>query len=196
MADLSSRIAFEASALQKFVDTGAGDGTYALYGVQYQLIARPSATFTRPADTTAYTSGDLVANNVTAGSVTPMSFAVADSQRPNSGGRIRRASLRKTGTGISNASFRLHLYTASPTPANGDNDAWSTNKAANYIGYFDFAAASQIAFTDGAACNAVPAVGSELNFTSDTLYGLLEARGAYTPISGEVFTPELEVWRN
>jgi hypothetical protein len=196
MADLTSRIAFEASALQKYIDTLAGDGSYAEYCVQYQLIARISATFTRPSDTTPYASGDLVANSVTAGSVVPMTFALADSQRPGSGGRIRRCRLRKTGTGISNASFRLHLYSLSPTPSNGDNGAWLTNKAANYVGYFDFAAASQLAFTDGAACNAIPAVGEEINFTADTYYGLLEARGAYTPISGEVFTPELEVWRN
>jgi hypothetical protein len=40
-------------------------------------IAVVSASFTRPADTNAYAAGDLVANSVTAGSVIPMTFAVA-----------------------------------------------------------------------------------------------------------------------
>jgi hypothetical protein len=39
--------------------------------------ALSSANFTRPADTTAYASGDLVANSTTAGSVVAMSFASA-----------------------------------------------------------------------------------------------------------------------
>lgn len=93
------------------------------------LTIRPSASFVRPADTTAYAVGDLVANNTSAGSVTPMSFTVG--RDADSGGMIRRIRLRKTGTSVSNALFRLHLYSASPTPSNGDNGAWLTNQAAS-----------------------------------------------------------------
>ena len=39
-----------------------------------------TATLTRPADTTAYASGDLVANSTTAGSVTPLTFNAGASQ--------------------------------------------------------------------------------------------------------------------
>lgn len=154
--------------------------------------ARVSANFVRPADTTAYASGDLVANSTTAGSVTPMSFAVA--REAGLGGMIRRARIRKTGTGVTNALFRLHLYSSSPTPSNGDNGAWLTNQAANYIGAIDISVDK--AFTDGAAGNGVPGVGSEINFTSDTIYGLLEVRGAYAPASGETFTVSLEALQN
>ena len=157
--------------------------------------ALASANFTRPADTTAYASGDLVANSTTAGSVTPMQFTVA---RVAAGsGMIRRARLRKTGTGVTNASFRLHLYTASPTPANGDNGAWSTNQAANYLGALDVTVDK--AFTDGAAGNGVPSSGSEINFalsSGQLVFGLLEARGAYAPANAEVFTLSLEVLQN
>jgi hypothetical protein len=41
------------------------------------------------------------------------------------------------------------MYQASPTAANGDNGAWSTDKAANYLGNIDVTA--MLAFTDGAA---------------------------------------------
>lgn len=39
-------------------------------------IARVTATFSRPADNTAYASGDIIANSGTAASVVPLEFAV------------------------------------------------------------------------------------------------------------------------
>jgi hypothetical protein len=156
------------------------------------FTTRPTATVTRPADTTAYASGDLVANSTTAGSVTPMSFTV--SRGTATGGMVRRCRIRTSSTSITNATFRLHLYAASPTCTNGDNGAWLTDNATNYVGSLDVTIDK--AFSDGAAGNGVPSVGNEINFTSTTYYGLLEARAAYTPTSGEVFTVELEVIQN
>jgi len=179
--------------------TGAGAeltaGTAADPNVSVGLTALVAVSFTRPPDTTAYASADLVANSTTAGSVAPMQFSVAR----NSGGTgmIRRARLRKTGTSTTNASFRLHLYSASPTPSNGDNGAWLTNLAASYIGSIDIICDK--AFTDGASGNGVPSVGSEINFDLSSgliIYGLLEVRAAYTPANAEVFTLELEVLQN
>lgn len=156
---------------------------------------RATATFTRPADTTAYASGDLVANSTTAGSVTPMSFAIG--RFAGGSGMIRRARIRKSGTSVTNASFRIHLYNVSPTPSNGDNGAWLTNQAANYMGAIDVSV--NTAFTDGAAGNGVPNIGSEINFaisSGTTVFGLLAATAAYTPASGESFSVELEVIQN
>lgn len=156
---------------------------------------KPTATFSRPADTTAYASGDLVANSTTAGSVVPLSWSVA---RVTAGsGMIRRARFRKTNTVLTNASFRLHLYTSAPTPSNGDNGVWLTDQSATYLGAIDVTFAK--AFTDGCAENGVPNTGSEINFalaSGQTIYGLLEARAAYTPTSGETFTVDLEVLQN
>jgi hypothetical protein len=146
-----------------------------------------SASFTRPADVTAYASGDLVANSTTAGSVVPM--AITAGQVANASFQVRRVRIRKSGTSTTNASFRLHLYNASPTPANGDNGAWSTNQAANYLGAIDVTVDK--AFTDGAAGQAT----TEIN-AKGALYGLLEARGAYTPASAEAFTVSLEVMQD
>ena len=156
------------------------------------MISVIVASFTRPADTTQYASGDLVANSTTAGSVVPMRFDVNDT---GMGGMVRRVRIRKSGTSVTSASFRLHLYTTSSiTCANGDNGAWSTNQAVNYVGAFDVTV--DRAFTDGAAGNGVPMAGSEINLGLNTYYGLLEARGTYTPANGEVFTVDLEVIRN
>lgn len=155
-------------------------------------ISIVSATFTRPADTTAYASGDLVANSTTAGNVVPMTFPLSDIGR---GGMIRRCRIRKSGTSVTSSSFRLHLYTtASITCANGDNGAWSTNQAINYVGAFDVTV--DRAFTDGASGNGIPVTGYEINFGLNNYYGLLEARGTYTPASAEVFTVELEVLKD
>ena len=159
------------------------------------ITERASATFTRPADTTAYASGDLVANSTTPGSVTPMEFTVARGELGS--GMIRRARIRKSDTGITNANFRLHLYNTSPTPSNGDNGAWLSNKSADYVGAIDITV--DRVFTDGAAGNGVPISGAEINFrlpSGPNIYGLLEARGAYTPASAESFTVELEVLQN
>lgn len=157
--------------------------------------AIPSASFTRPNDTTAYAIGDLVANSTTAGSVVPLQLTIA---RVDGGsGMLRKLRLRKSGASLTNASFRVHLYRVSPTPANGDNGAWSTNQAANYMGAFDVT--MDAAFTDGASGNGAPRVGSEVNFklpSGRVVFALIEARAAYTPIANEVFTVEAEDLQN
>lgn len=156
----------------------------------------PSDSFTRPANTTAYESGDLVANNATAGSVVALEWR---SVRDEGGsGMIRRAAVRKSGTSTTNASFRVHFYTADPTCANGDNGAWSTDNYDAYLGFIDVTVDK--AFTDGAAGHGSPTNGSEINFDlaagNATIYGLIEATAAYTPSSAEVFNVQLEVLQN
>lgn len=161
---------------------------------QFGYSSRVSASFTRPANTTAYASGQLVANSTTAGSVTPL---VLQAARVNGGsGRLLRANLLKSGTSVTNASFRVHVYKTLPTPANGDGGAWSTTQS-NYLGAFDVVVDK--AFTDGAAGNGIPLVGTAIVFdtvTGANLYGLVEARAAYTPASAEVFTVTLEALPN
>ena len=156
-----------------------------------------SANFTRPADTTAYASGDLVANSTTAASVAAMQFSKATDWE---GGQfyIRKVRIKKSAVGVTNCALRLHLYSTNPcttAPTNGDNGAWVT-KIAGYIGAFDVTVDK--VFSDGAQGVGVPTTGVESSGQCDAgsqiLYGLLEARGAYTPASAEVFTVELEVY--
>jgi hypothetical protein len=144
-----------------------------------------SSTITRPNDTTAYASGDLVANSTTAGSVTPFSFTVDR-------GAIRRVIVRKSSVSVTNTSFRVHFYrNITITCANGDNGAWSTDQVANYLGFIDVT--QDKAFTDGAF--GIAAFTHELHHAlgmGDTLKALLEARAAYTPTAQETITLELE----
>ena len=160
------------------------------------VIANPSSNFTRPADTTAYAVGDLVANSTTNTSVTPLSWTIT---RVAAGSvMIRRIRLKKSGTSTTNASFRLHLYRTTPaTITNGDNGAWSTTYS-DYIGAFDVTC--DRAFTDAAhGSSGNPLNGTDICLklaSGSTIYGLLEARAAYTPGNAEVFTVELEAVQN
>lgn len=163
------------------------------------LMILQTANFTRPANTTAYASGQLVANSTTAASVVALSFPA--SGRSSTGypasGMVRRARLKKSGTSTTNASFRLHLYGADPALStgitNGDGGAWLT-KHATYLGSIDITV--DRAFSDSASGNGAPAVGGEINFDTQAIWGLLEARGVYTPVSAEVFTVSLEILQN
>ena len=155
-------------------------------------IGNPLASFTRPADTTAYASGDLVANSTTAGSVVPLSIPLTNSFAVGCF-RLTRARITKSGTSATNANFRIHFYETSPTPANGDNGAWSTDQAVHWLGNIDVTA--MLAFTDGCTGIGSATAGSEMFIrmaAGKTLYALLEAKAAYTPVSGEVFTVTIE----
>ncbi len=145
------------------------------------------ASFSRPADTTAYASGDLVANSATAGSVTPLTIANATAGAGYSAS-VKRVCLRKSDSSATNASFRVHLFTVSPTVGGGDNAAISiATGSAGYRGSVDVT--SMQAITDGAFGFA----SADIAVKNQTLYALLEARGAYTPASGETFYLSLEV---
>lgn len=156
------------------------------------LLSVISSSFTRPADTVAYAIGDLIANSTTAGSVVPMSFPLTGISGTGQT-IVLRTRLSKTNTSPANASFRLHLYEAAPIVANGDNGAWSTSKAANYLGNIDVA--SMFGFTDGCTGYGAAAAGAEMRMrlsAGTTLFGLLEARAAYTPGNAKSFTAYLE----
>lgn len=154
------------------------------------------AAFARPADTTQYAIGDLVADTTTAGEVVPLAFAGGPAL-------VRRAMLTKDDDDTTSASFRLHLFASDPVasaPENGDNGALSLNTGiAAYLGSLDFAfgTAPDIYATAGNVAIGVPLQGSEIFVPAsvNTLYGLVEARGAYTPASGETFSATLELLR-
>lgn len=155
----------------------------------------PTASFTRPANVTAYAAGNLVANSTTAASVVAMKFPVDACQGR---GKVRRAEITKSNTSLTNAQFQLHLYSIAPTGiANGDGGAWSTNKA-GWVGSLSLGAAMKNAFVDGAGDTMTPDAGVEINFSDiagpgAVLYGLLVAKAAYTPASAEVFAVTLEI---
>ena len=151
-------------------------------------LIRVSDSFTRPANTTPYSDLDLVANSATAGSVSPLSFNIGES-----GGFLQGIRLSKSGVTATNATFSVHLYGASPTVANGDNGALSTNVSSKIA---EVELAIMVAYTDDAAsitwAGGTP-LPEKIPLPHGIVYALIEADAAYTPASAEVFTLELTV---
>jgi len=158
----------------------------------YRKIA--SASFNRPANVTAYADGDLVANNVTAGQVVAAAIAVA--RIPGGKGAVKRLRLAKSGTDVTNASFKVHLFTQAPTVANGDNGAFGVTNglARGYLG--SVSVTVDRALGDGAFGAADCDIMFDAAANSSNLFALVAAAGAYTPASAETFTVTLEVERD
>jgi hypothetical protein len=80
-------------------------------------------------------------------------------------------------------------------PANGDNGAYVPANMAGYLGTLETTAI--FAFGDGAALIGTPYMGNSIPFApasgTQNIFALIEARAAYTPTSGEVFTLSLDV---
>ena len=150
--------------------------------MQVSYVIAP--TFTRPNDATAYADGDLVANSTTAGSVVPLKFGIPWKRSCI----IRGASIRKSdGADVVNATFTLHLFRNTPVVANGDNGALSTDYAEK-LG--SIAVGAQTGYTDDGY-----SISFAGNFYVDAIdrfvYGLLEAKGVYTPAALETFVVTL-----
>jgi hypothetical protein len=143
-------------------------------------------TLTRPADTTAYSVNDAVTNATSSASAIEFASAV----RVSAGsGVIVNWMLTKSTTTTTNATFRLWLYKSSPSSVPNDNAAFSqlwANRSAR-IGYVDFTTA--IAGSDCVDYFGVPVFTQQIvKLGSGTsLYGILQALGAYAPGNAEQF---------
>lgn len=171
-------------------------------------------TFTRFADTAVYAAGDIVANSTTAASVVPLRFPAL--RTPNGSGIITGGRIIKSDDDLVSASFRLWIFTKQPFAAAGypaDNTALTLTYAAmqSFVGMLDFttfidAGSANVAVANPTRnvmpYNASRAARSATNdpytvggvtFTGQSLlYGVLEARAAYTPGSSEQFTVWLD----
>lgn len=160
---------------------------------------RVSSEFTRPANTTAYTVGDMVSADAAA--TTPnLSFASCASDIAGSG-YIVGARVRTDKKDMA-AALRLWIFSASDATVVGDNVAgqilWANR--AKVVGYIDLP-------TSGTGADSTNSTGAfaqnfdvRIPFTcgaaSQALYGVLEARTAFTPASGQGFYVELAIDQN
>ena len=164
------------------------------------IVQAASSTITRPADTTAYTSGDLVANSVTAGSVAALQFTTL-ARTSGGGGEVTGVTIQKSTNVITNVALRVHLFDTIPTfTSAGDNSAISSVVVAadkGYLGYVDittFVAFSDVAWGSGAVDNSRGSLAYKA--TAQIIYGIVEARGAFAPGNAEVFTIRLHARQN
>lgn len=156
----------------------------------------PSSVLTRPANTTAYTQGNLIASSTTAGSVTVPSFTAAGASAGSGSLRAARILTNKT-SGWGAVPLFVEFWQAAPTVTNGDGGAYAiATGAANWLGSMTFAGLVQVA--DGAYCAAVPDVGGSVDFalaSGTVIYWTLQYIGtaSLTPASGQTITliPEI-----
>lgn len=139
-----------------------------------------SSNFNRPSNTTAYAVGDSVSDNTTAGSVTPLSWAI-----PASAAAIRRIRVRKSDQTVATPTLRLYLFESSPTVGSGDNAAFAQALAA-CIGYVD------VDVINAGSDDAVGWTDCDIPVVAATMYGLLTTLSVFTPASAETFT--VTVW--
>lgn len=150
----------------------------------------PTSTLTMPAATTAYTAGQLIANNATAGSVVVPSFAIANAAGAALIPRLRLATNDSTSTAWGAQTVQVDLWSAAPTFTNGDRGAFlpATGTGTHYGSYSCTISAE---YGDGAFSECIPLVGnfSLVKIASGTsIFWTLQA------ISGSGVTGASKVW--
>lgn len=170
-------------------------------------------TFTRPADTTAYANGDLVANNTTAASVVPLDFLSGGNFLDTRAGWLRRAvvSLRGAGISATNGTFNLDLFRYRPAVANGDNGAYAPIAGPGLLGpdWICRLSGALVVATANEAYGSLQPGGANNQFDvairldrpasnapfgpTDGLFGLLSAGAAWTPVASATVSVRLEL---
>lgn len=149
-----------------------------LQGLANRAISAAFSTLTRPANTTAYTAGDSISDNATAGSVTALTATVSDTNDDPI--FLSEILISSTDTGLAGKRVRAYVYNANPTSSSGvsggDNAAFS-NKKAGYIG--SFSGRLEAGFSDGTVGRLVPSFQLSTD-TTDT---------AGSPANGFIVTP-------
>jgi hypothetical protein len=156
-------------------------------------ITNPTSMLTRSANVTAYATGQLVANNTTAGSVVVPSFVIATS----AGGAIipRLRLLTNASTGWNGVNFSINLWRAAPTYTNGDGGAYSpATGSAGWLANFLISGMTQ--FGDGAVGSGSIATANEMTIklpSGTAIFWDLQILSTATPISGQTFTLTAEL---
>jgi hypothetical protein len=153
--------------------------------IGYKLV-KVSATFTRPADTTAYAVGDSISNSTSA----PLPFELDLAEYINGGGslEVRKiaivSSIKQATLPLINVFLCPETFTATNDNAALDisdtiqenGGGWLNCEVQNYT-----ASNSRVAYVGIPMPIVMPA-------TSQKLYGALQAANAYTPGNAEKFT--------
>lgn len=160
-----------------------------------QQVSQPVATITRPADTTAYTAGDVIADSTSAATVLKFNRASGD----GSGGVIRSAMMASSIAPGTKLNADLFLFDTAPTAYGNDNEAFALSDAdlLNCVGVISLdgttAANVKTGTLNCVVINQALAMPVKSLVNDRCLYGVLVARNAYTPGSGEVLTIKLGI---
>ena len=158
-----------------------------LKAVYRRLVLAPAATWTRLANTTPYSIGQTMGPSAAAGSCPALQFQVAKASDTQA--EIYGFLCIKSTTNITNATFKLWLYSADPGIVNGDGGSFLPTTVVNYIG--SATVTQWNVGADGAAGIALPDNGALINAilaSGRIVFGYQAAGDAYVPGSAETFT--------
>lgn len=133
-----------------------------------------SVTVTRPANTTAYVTNDVVGGVITFTDMGPTGRRIL----------LTSAALRydvgSVPAGMAN--FRLHLYSVTPPSALADNAAWdlSAGDRAGYVGFIDLGTPADFGSTLFTQVNNL-GMQTRLDAADTRLFGYLVTTAGYTP---------------
>ena len=148
-----------------------------------------SVVIERPADTTAYTAGDVVgtspATNLEFTNISPEAaqhFYITDA----------KIEIEKSSVPAGMSSFTLHLYNAAPT-AIADNSAWTLLlvDGGKYLGSIQFSTPVDLGTTLIYWKNNIN-IKRKLATSSTSIYGNLVTDTGWTPASGDIINIGLE----
>lgn len=144
---------------------------------------------TRPADTTAYTAGDVI------GTATSSNYEFEDIL-PTAGEHFyitdAKIEVEKSSVPAGMATFTLHLYNAAPT-AIADNAAWTLLLAdgGKYLGSIQFTTPVDLGTTLISFLSQIN-IKRKLAASSTSIYGVLETDAGWTPAASDVINVTLE----
>ncbi|WP_439399096.1 hypothetical protein ACRQ5Q_17010 [Bradyrhizobium sp. PMVTL-01] len=190
-ASFTGRFWDDGSAISPMPVLGDGAGGQ-LKSLSNRAFSVAFTTLTRPANVTAYSAGDSISDNATAGSVTALSATISDTNDDPI--FISDILIKSTDTGLAGKKLRAYLFNADPTASSGvgggDNAAYS-QKINGYVGAF--MGYMETGFSDGTVGRLVPSF-NETNYSqaggfvvcvptpgAKTLYIQYQAVEAFTP---------------
>lgn len=175
--------------------SSATNGIYVTSGVALPSpipVKFIGSNLVRLANTTTYAAGQIIFSTTSVGQVITQTCQAGKAS--DQAFTVLRCRLFKTNSATTNAIFRIHLYNSQPTLVSGDGSTFISTKS-GWMGSLDVTTAQ--AFSDGAAGIGYPTIGSTIADIpvsgQNYVYYAIEARAAYGPASGEIFTPMLEV---
>jgi len=155
----------------------------------YTYAYSDNYAFTRPGDTDAYASGDVIANATATGTPTVMTFS---GMGPVSGKvLINDLTWLCNGEAVppSLSGFRVHLYNQAPT-AIADNAAYNlpSGDRDKYLGYVTVATPIDLGDT---IYTQTTGIGKIVDIIDGNIYGIMQITSSCTPASGIGFDVKL-----
>lgn len=174
------------------------DGNGILQTVPHGFMRVAGSPLLRPANETAYSRFDSVANDPMANAVTANAVSIADIDDAPFTVDAVTLETDDTGPGAVEASFEMHLFRSDPTledgVGEGDNSAWSQKRA----GWAGVLVGSFRAFRDGSVARLVAASGDARVIVAPgsggkIMWWQLRTLSDWTPSApNTIFTPTFE----